>query len=293
MLKSALLSVAALVLTAGVAFAQSTGGGPGTGTGPGAGPSTGPGVVPGSDGVADLPRVPDPKTPGRSLAPGTDQPEIGDGYEPSGLDVEPPPPPEPPPEPEGEMDPEPPPELYGEPLESENDTIFYVIDQSGSMGWDRQQYVNNEGQTTWGDRLDRAKSELRGSISALSENFRFNMIAYDCGRQMWRNGLQQATMPNKQAGIGWVMALRDMGATGTGPAMAQALRTPEIKLCVLLTDGDPNCGANGMGGHRNMIRNANTNNCTINCFGIAAYGQFRSFLQQVASDGHGSYFDVP
>src|SRR5947208_17100100 len=58
-----------------------------------------------------------------------------------------------------------PPHFYGQEVKSENGTIFYVIDISGSMAYDRQEYLGPDGATHMGNRLDRAKAELVRSIS--------------------------------------------------------------------------------------------------------------------------------
>ena len=119
------------------------------------------------------------------------------------------------------------------------------------------------------------------------------MIAYDCGTRQWQQDMQPADDGNKASAIAWEMALQPTGATGTGPAVALSLGDKDNMAVVLLTDGAPNCGANGFGGHRSMIVSANTQGATINVFGIAASGSYRAFCQGVASDSGGSYFDVP
>jgi len=186
-----------------------------------------------------------------------------------------------------------PPVLYGEEIESESDTIFYVIDISCSMGWDEQSYSTPDGRMARGPRIDRAKAELYRSIMGLSENFRFNLVAYDCSTRRWSKEMKEANDANKQSAVAWILALQPSGGTGTGPASALALADKENQSVVLLTDGEPNCGALGLDSHRRMIRNANTQGATINVFGIAASGTYRSFCQGVASDSGGSYFDVP
>lgn len=202
----------------------------------------------------------------------------------------------------------PPPTFYGEEIDSENDTIFYVIDTSCSMGWDPASYTNLDGSSGHGPRIDRAKVELVRSIMGLSDNFKFNIVEYDCGMSQWRSSMVEASDANKQSARGWVMGLQPTGATGTGPATAQGLAERDNKMVVLLTDGAPNCGvSSGFGGgpgggwdddggpreHRRVIRNANTQGAVINVFGIAASGSYRSFCQGVASDSGGNYFDIP
>jgi len=203
--------------------------------------------------------------------------------------------PEPEPDDDDEEDPRdtPPPIFYGEEIDTETDTIYYVIDISCSMGWDFQFYSGDDGKIQIGARLDRAKAELIKSVSGLSENFKFNIIAYDCGVRSWQTALQEATNPNKQSATSWTLALMPSGATGTGPATASALADKENNTVVLLTDGAPNCGADGESGHRRIIQNANTQGAVIDVFGISASGTYRAFCQGVASDSGGSYHDIP
>lgn len=175
---------------------------------------------------------------------------------------------------------EPPPFFFGEEIESENDSICYVIDISGSM----RRY----------GRLERAKAELRKSIQALSPNVRFNVIAYSCLVVSWQPATVSATPENKALALAWIQALQGSGGTATGPATAQALSDQECLAVALLTDGAPNCGAYPeLEGHRAMIRNANAQRATINVFGVDARGDWRSFCQNVAADSGGSYYDIP
>jgi hypothetical protein len=210
----------------------------------------------------------------------------------------PPKPPEPPQPPVTPPD-TPPPTIYGHDLVSENSTIVYVIDISGSMSLDYGSYTTADGKTAKGHRLDRAKAQLIKSVLSLPKNFKFNMIAFDCGTYQWNGSLVEANDANKNSAVGWVSGQQPQGATGTGPACALALKNKDNKLVVLLTDGDPNCGAgDGWGGtacseaHRAMIRGANTQKATINVFGINATGMFKQFCMNVATDGGGSYTDV-
>lgn len=199
-------------------------------------------------------------------------------------------------EPEDPRD-KPPPILYGEEIESRSDSIYYVLDISGSMDWDSASYVDLDGRQRVGTRLQRAKVELARSIRQLSSNFRFNVIAYDCGNRRWAPRSLPATPENRAAATAWVLALPALGATGTGPAVAVALSEKENLAVVLLTDGAPNCGAGSSWDttedHRRMIRAANSQGATIDVFGIAATGEYRAFCQNVAADSGGSYRDVP
>ena len=275
--RTALASMCMLLLTSTLAHGQSMGGGgstPATGGGSAAKAGTAAGSV---EYDIDLPLA---------------QPTL---VTPKATNPPPPPPPPPPTQPPGN----PPPTIYGKPLQSENGTIFYVIDVSGSMGWDMGQYTAPDGSTQTGDRLDRAKAALSVSVMSLPSNFTFNMLSYDCGTYPWMGGFVPANDSNKAAAQQWIGQLQPMGATGTGPAMVQALAIPNNKLVVLLTDGAPNCGAGDESGddsciqaHLQMIDSANSQHAVINVFGISATDVFRTFCMNVAANNGGSYTDV-
>lgn len=178
---------------------------------------------------------------------------------------------------------EPPPTIYGEEIDTETDSIVYVLDISLSMSDD--------------DRITRAKRELAKSINGLSRNFRFSVVAYSCSMRQWSRTLVEANDENKASACKWVNALEPSDSTATGPAVCLALAMDrENKTVVLLTDGAPNCGTPRMlpEEHRNMIRRLNTQQASVHVFGIAATGEYRRFCQQVASDnGPGQFHEVP
>jgi len=273
--QTALLSVAALLLSGSLAFGQSMGGAGGTT------PATG-GTPPAGGATPTNPVEKDIDLP-------VDQPQL----------KLPPQPPQPPPPPTPVDKPNPPPTIYGKDLKSENGTIIYVIDISGSMGWDMGQYTTPDGKTANGCRLDRAKAELTKSVMTLPKSFKFNMFSFDCGVYQWQGGLVDATDANKSSGMGWISQLQPQGATGTGPAMSSALGLKDNKLVVLLTDGAPNCGAGDESGdssclraHLSMVTGNNSQHAVINVFGIGATGEFKQFCMDVASQNGGNYVDV-
>lgn len=214
-------------------------------------------------------------------------------------------PPDPPPPTDGE---EKPPTFFGQEVKSSNQTLYYVIDISGSMSYRPPgQFLDADGVPQSGTRLDRAKVELVRSISSLPETFEFNVMAYDCGFGIAFQKMTAATMSSKAAAVGWVHALQPHGGTGTGAATALALgeERHKTRAVVLLSDGAPNClntFGGGWGGgildsapaddHRKVIRAANSQGAVVNTFGIDCQGEFRKFMEAVACDGGGSYQDV-
>lgn len=197
----------------------------------------------------------------------------------------------------------PPPTFYGEEIDTESDSIFYVVDTSCSMNWDMGNYISVDGKASYGSRMDRAKAEVIRSINGLSENFEFNIISYNCSTAQWSRTMREATDPNKLAASTWISALIASGATGTGPAVAQALTNRDNLTVILLTDGAPNCGVmvlmiagledQVLSAHRSLIRDANLQRAAINVFGLSASGIHRSFCQGVARDSGGMYIDLP
>lgn len=177
---------------------------------------------------------------------------------------------------------EPAPIFFGEEIDSENDTLIYVVDLSGSMGG-----------KTGGSRLNKAKRETARSIAGLPPSIKFNIVTYQCFMTRLWPQLMPADGANKATALAWVESWGAGGGTATGPATAFALSDREVQSIALLTDGAPNCGAQRAEGHRRMIANANLQRATINVFGIDAAGDYRAFCMSVASDSGGSYFDVP
>jgi hypothetical protein len=181
---------------------------------------------------------------------------------------------------------EPPPTFYGEEIDADVDSIIYVIDNSGSMTIAVEPFMDETGNVTRGNRLDRAKAELRRSIAGLSERFFFNVMFYDeCVMMCWTEK-QRATAANKQAAIGWLNAVQPDGWTNTGLGVATALGDKSNKAVVLLSDGAPN--------FLDLIRTSNTQAARVDCFGIGikADPDATGFMQTVASQNNGSYRSI-
>ncbi len=196
---------------------------------------------------------------------------------------------------------EPPPVFFGEEIDAQTDSVVYVIDNSGSMTLSVEPFVDENGQIVpSGNRLDRAKTELRRSISTLPPSFSFNVIFYDeCTMSCWASK-QKATPENKQYAFAWIAQVQPDGWTNTGLAVAQALRDKGNTAVVLLSDGSPNfldCSMNYVGTfeqHHDLIRNENSQGAVINAFGIGVQSDpdARSFMMAVAAQNRGSYVEI-
>ena len=201
------------------------------------------------------------------------------------------PPVEPPP-------PEEPAYFSGEPIPSENRTIVYVVDISGSMGaafgftW-----IGVDGNVTTGSRLDRAKSEMKKSINSLPEDYRFNIYKYHCTTARWSQDLRTATPQNKASAFSYIDSMNAAGGTGTGECMTLVLGDKSVKSVILLTDGAPGCFSPPVGMtmteyHRHMIRVSNTQEAKVNVFGIRVYSSTRTFCQDVSRENGGFYREI-
>lgn len=103
----------------------------------------------------------------------------------------------------------------------------FVVDISGSMH---------------GDKLARARDELRQAILDLDPQATFNVICFSDAVQPWQAGQVPATWANKAACLAFVDGLNAKGGTATELAVATALADPSGEAVFLLTDGLPTSG---------------------------------------------------
>jgi len=189
----------------------------------------------------------------------------------------------------------PPPVFFGEEIESENDTIVYVLDRSSSMSIE-DRYVDPEtgyARTAYGSRWDRARAECLRSVGSLATALRFDIVIFDCGTLTLWSAPREATGENKTAARSWLEAQAFAGGTGTGPAVAMGLQLGETQAVALLTDGAPTCPWASYDEHRAAIRRANRQGATISVFGIGQLGpDERAFCMGVAADSGGTFTDV-
>jgi hypothetical protein len=180
-------------------------------------------------------------------------------------------------------------------------SIVYVVDQSGSMCLQVAPFTNQNGQVvTGGCRMDRAKAELIKSITALPASFIFDVIFYDECVRPWQSSSVPASAANKALAITYITAQQPMGFTNTGLGVATALQDKSNKSVVLLSDGEPNfldCACNYVGTydqHEQIIKQANSQNARIDCFGIGVTGDAdaMNFMIAVAAQNSGTYVNI-
>jgi hypothetical protein len=190
------------------------------------------------------------------------------------------------------------PTIFGTEIKTDTQSIVYCVDQSGSMSLSVAAYSDENGNTvTGGTRWDRARSEIRRSISTLPESFKFNVIFFDECIRCWNTQVVAANSANKTAAFGWINGQEPLGFTNTGLAVATGLGDKTNKMIVLLSDGEPNfldCASNYVGSydqHRQLIKTSNSQGARVDCFAIGVEGNpdARKFMQDVASDNSGTY----
>ncbi|MBI4016662.1 MAG: VWA domain-containing protein [Candidatus Aenigmarchaeota archaeon] len=185
------------------------------------------------------------------------------------------------------------PTFNGDVIYGARNSIVYVIDTSGSMGYEMGgTSIDLEGRVRRMTRLQRGQIELKRSIMALAPNFRFNIVYYDCRTDAWQRSLVPASEQNKRKAYRWIDGLYPYGGTGTAYGVSYALKTDgDNRDIVLLTDGRPTCNLQ-ISEHIDIIRRSDTDGTRIHVFAISAYGPFRRFCVDIASFSGGSYHDV-
>jgi len=186
--------------------------------------------------------------------------------------------------------------FYGHEITSEETTLIYVLDFSESMGYYTTGFIIIQDSPTSTHTIpifysDRLKEEFAASVSALSANMRFNVIAFNCNVVQWASSLVQATDSAKAESIAWVTSRRAEGGTATSAAVVAALQDPEVEMVVLLTDGMPTCPTYVWEDHREAIRRSNLRHIPIHCFGLGN-GASGPFLNTVAADSGGICVEV-
>ena len=170
--------------------------------------------------------------------------------------------------------------------------IVYVLKRAGTMAYAAGTYVDRFGNTVTGSRWDRTVDAAAASIQALPDTVLFNVITYACNRDKFQASAVLATPANKVAVEGWLLGHFPWGGSGTGPAVAEALKDKANLTVVLATDGEPNCGATGTSGHLNLILAENTQGANVHTFGIDDWGIFEDFLKDIASQTGGTYTHI-
>lgn len=141
-------------------------------------------------------------------------------------------------------------------------------------------------------RLDLVKDRTAAAIDSLpTTNFFFNVIAFDCQARAWSPNLMQATSQNKSDAINlFVNTLLPSGSSNTGLGGAAGLATDSFNRTVtLVSDGLPTCGPTSAAAHLCEILTANTQGAQIHTFAVQGFGEFVTFMQDMATLTGGTY----
>ena len=156
-------------------------------------------------------------------------------------------------------------------VKAQGQTFIYVVDCSGSMDE--------------GDRLVRAKREIRRSVGKLRWPQKFHVIFYNDGPIPLPGGLPRSADAKGKAGLDdWLSLIDAEGPTDPREAMSQALAlNPDAVF--LLTDGEYPEGS------AEAIAAKNPKGVPIHCVDMAGRGT--KSLRKIAADSGGEYVARP
>ena len=180
-------------------------------------------------------------------------------------------------------------DIFGQTIGLPSDSAVFVLKRSGGMAWAVNPWTDRFGNMVTGSRWDRAVDGALASINQLDPNVLFNVYTYACNRDSFSPATVPATAANKADAEAYLLNKVAYGGSGTGPAVAAALGHRSNLTLMLITDGQPNCGASGTTGHKAVALSGNTQGASIHTFGIADSGIFATFLQELAQETGGTY----
>lgn len=154
-------------------------------------------------------------------------------------------------------------------VRAQGKTFIYVVDCSGSMD---------------GDRLTRAKREIRRSVAEMRFPQRFQIIFYNDHPRAMPGGVpQSADFASKTSFFQWLASIDAEGETDPRAAMAQALaQKPDAVF--LLSDGEFPEGA------VQAILKTNKAKTPIHCIDLSGHGDD---LKAIAKGSGGQYVSRP
>jgi len=170
------------------------------------------------------------------------------------------------------------PRFFGE--EIKKGRVIFVIDVSGSMGLKAE-----SGRV----KLEVVREELINAIKAMDKRYKFNIIFYSTGVAKWRPNLQKATKENKKAAIEFIKGRPAAGMTNIHGALKLAMEDAEVKLIILLTDGQPTVGITDKEKILEDVRRWNKyRRIQINTIGLKGEDVDPDFLRRLAEQNKGT-----
>jgi len=130
--------------------------------------------------------------------------------------------------------------------------VVYVLDTSGSMT----------------SRIDRAREELRRTLSGLGPGETFNIVVFSDQVTPFAASLTSASALNIAQANHFLGTVQVDGGTNLEAAMREALELDGVNEVVLLTDGVPTVGETDFGKLAREIQKLNKNHARISAVGL-------------------------
>lgn len=170
------------------------------------------------------------------------------------------------------------PRFFGE--EIKKSRVIFVIDVSGSMS-----LKAGSGRI----KLEVVREELINAIKAMDKRYKFNIIFYSTGVAKWRPSLVKATEENKKEAIEFIKGRPPAGMTNIYAALKLAMEDSEVKLIILLTDGQPTVGVTDKEKILADVRKWNKyRRIQINTIGLQGQDVDPGFLRRLAEQNKGT-----
>jgi len=165
--------------------------------------------------------------------------------------------------------------------------IVYVLDISTSM------YIGN--------RIDRARQELRDALSALQPNESFDIVAFYKTVSVFRGAMIPATPANIAQGKGFLDSLQLQGGTNVEAGLTAALKRPGVNVIVLISDGVPTYGVESPKSMSRLVKRLNKNKARIFTVGLTgkqpngkdATFEATELLQRISRETNGEFKVIP
>lgn len=195
------------------------------------------------------------------------------------------------------------PRFFGTPLSLSGKRVVFVLDYSPSMVLTSNPFPDLDGTLVGGNKLDRAKTELKRAVASLKEDVAFNIIFFNHQSSMWKKIMLKASDENKDAAFAYIDQFQP---AGEGTDVTSAVLKAFNALCkkgsiVLLTDGSPN-SFRGRANEESAadksaarILEANVHRIPIYSFGFFHDHEKeagRKFLSRLSKESGGSFIEV-
>jgi len=142
-----------------------------------------------------------------------------------------------------------------------------------------------------GNKILKAKEELKRAIGELRPVDSFNVIAFTRETQTFRDDAVAATPENVRDACEYVEGMKIGPGTNISGAMDLALKMTGIEYIYVASDGEPNGGIEDFKKLRKFIRERNTRNIRITTLALGLGEKFQGMklLKAVAEENGGTY----